>query len=239
MYHMSHFENLRDILKSGALLSQQELDSRKIKSYSIANSEVQNLRRRIHVWDFSEKRYRPLHSYVPFYFTTHTPMLRNQRNRGIQNQIIIFEVSRAYLDDPGVLFTDGNASNQQLSKSAGEEVRIIPATVSRGICQREYLPDGRPYGTNPNRSDFYRDVVFLDRVNWAVINRQLSIDFEEYKRVVHAEVLVPDRFPLDEMLSICVNSNEMVKTVRTIFADLGLTEDDFDLPIVYKPDLFL
>ena len=165
MYHMSHFNNLRSILKSGSLLSQQELDSKKIKSHSIANSEVQNLRRRIHVWDFSEKRYRSLHSYVPFYFTTRTPMLRNQRDSGMKDKIIIFEVSRAYLEDEKVLFTDGNASNQQLSKSGGEEVRIIPATVSSSTCHRKYLPDGLPYGTNPHRSDFYRDVVFLDRIN--------------------------------------------------------------------------
>jgi ssDNA thymidine ADP-ribosyltransferase DarT-like protein len=82
MYHISHFENLRSILNSGALLSQKELESRKIKWHSIANREVQDLRRRIYVWDLFEKQFRPLHSYVPFYFTTHTPMFLNQRERG-------------------------------------------------------------------------------------------------------------------------------------------------------------
>jgi hypothetical protein len=238
MYHMSHLENLPSILKSGALLSQEELDKGKIRSHSIANREVQNLRRRIYVWDFSEKRYRPLHSYVPFYFTTNTPMLRNQRDSDIQHEIIIFEVNRAYIASPGVLFTDGNASNQQLSKSSGEQVHIIPATAAMNICRREYLPGGQPYGTNSSRSDFYHDVVFLDRVNWAVINRLQYVDFEEYKRVVHAEVLVPDRFPLDEMQSICVSTKGMVDTVRAIFSDAGLSEDDFDLPIVYRSDIF-
>jgi hypothetical protein len=235
---MSHFENLRNILRTGALLSQEELESKKIKPRSIANEEVQNLRKRVYVWDFSEKRYRSLHSYVPFYFTTRTPMLRNQRDSGIQNKIVIFEVSRAFLTDQRVLFTDGNASMQQLSKSAGEEVRIIPATVSRDTCQRQYLPDGRPYGTNPNRSDFYRDVVFLDRVNWDVINRLHSVDFEVYKRVTHAEILVPDRFPLDEMLSIAVSTNEMVAAINALFAELGIVQQG-DPPVVSKPGLFL
>ena len=76
-------------------------------------------------------------------------------------------------------------------------------------------------------------------INWAVINHLDSVDFEEYKRIMHAEVLVPDNFPLDEMLSISVSSKEMVETVRALFAELGLTEDEFDLPIVYKPNLFL
>jgi hypothetical protein len=75
-------------------------------------------------------------------------MLRNQYNKGNQDKLVVFEVNRAFLEDESVLFTDGNASNQQLSKSAGEEVRIVPATISGGLCRREYLPDGQPYGTN-------------------------------------------------------------------------------------------
>lgn len=155
VYHMSHFENLPSILNSGALLSQEELNSKKIQHRSIANQEVQSLRRRIYVWDSSEQRYRPLHSYVPFYFAKQTPMLRNQYKQGTQSKIIVFEVSRAFLTDPRVLFTDGNASNQQLSKWGGEKVRIIPATTSNDPCRREYIPDG-PYGKSEQCSDFYR-----------------------------------------------------------------------------------
>lgn len=242
MYHMSHFENLRNILNSGALLSQKELESRKIKWHSIANREVQDLRRRIYVWDLFEKQYRPLHSYAPFYFTTHTPMFLNQRERGIQNNIVIFEVSRSYIGsiDQRVLFTDGNASNQQLSKLAEEKVYIVPVNTSNDFCSRKYLPSGHPYGTNTKRSDFYADVAFLDRVSWDVIEGHIFVqDKEEYKRVKHAEILTPDRFPLDEMLNICVSTEDMVDAVRTLFADLGLTEDEFGLHIVYKPSLFL
>lgn len=241
MYHMSHIENLREILNARALLSQKELESRKINPRSIANQEVQDLRKRIYVQDPSTGQCRPLHSYVPFYFTTHTPMFRNQRERGIQNDIVIFEISRGYIGtiDQSVLFTDGNASNQQLSRNYGETVYITPATVSKGPCIRKYLPDGRPYGTNPRRSDFYADGAFLDRINWDVIEGNVFVeDREEYKRLKHAEALSLDRFPLDEMLSICVSTNEVGNVVRAIFADLELTEADFDLPIVCRPALF-
>ncbi len=240
MYHMTHFDNLRNILKSGALLSQQELNDQRLGARSIANYEVQNLRKRIYIWEPSENRYRTLHSYVPFYFTSHTPMLRNQRTNGIQNELVIFEINRAYIGSPGVLFTDGNASNQQLSRSAGETVKIIPATASSNTCHRVYFPNGQPLGTNTNRSDFYADTALLDHVNWNVINERIFVeDFEEYKRLKHAEVLVPDRFPLDEMLTICVSTEIMVARVMKVFAELGLTEHSFDLPVVHKPYLFV
>lgn len=242
MYHMTHFDNLRGILKSGALLSQHELDKRRIGLRSIANQEVQNLRKRIYIWSIPEKRFRPLHSYVPFYFTPHTPMFRNQRDNGIHNDIIIFEISRAYIGiiDQSVIFTDGNASNQQLSRSAGETVQIVPATISSSICRRIYLPGGQPLGTNTNRSNFYADAALLDHVRWDVINGYIFIeDKEEYKRLKHAEVLAPDRFPLDEMLNIVVGSEIMVHRVKRIFAELGLTEHSFDLPVVHRPDLFI
>ena len=234
IYHMTHFDNLRSILKSGTLLSQQELNSQSLGARSIANYEVQNLRKRIYVWEPSENRYRALHSYVPFYFTPQTPMLRNQRNNGIQNELVIFEINRAYIESPGVLFTDGNASNQQLSRSSGEKVKIVPATASNNTCRRTYFPNGQPLGTNTNRSDFYADVALLDHVNWNVINGRFFIeDFEEYKRLKHAEVLVPDRFPLDEMQTICVSTEIMVDRVKKVFAGLGLTEQYFDLPVVH------
>ncbi len=241
MYHMTHIDNLESILGSGALLSQQELDKKGFKSYSIANQEVQNLRKRIYVWSIPEKRYRPLHSYVPFYFATRTPMFYNQRDRGVSSDIIIFEVSRAYIGgiDQSVIFTDGNASNQQLSKSFGEKVQIVPATASSPTCSRKYLPDGQPYGTNTKRSDFYADATFLDRVNWDVIDGYTFVeDKEEYKRLKHAEVLAPDRFPLDEMLKFCVGTNNMVDRVNALLKKLGITLEQYDPQVVCRPDLF-
>lgn len=220
------------------MLSQQELERRNIQARSIANIEVQELRKRIYVWDIVEKQYRALHSYVPFYFTTRTPMFRNQR--GIEDDIVFFEVSAGYIAtiDHTVLFTDGNASNQQLSKYLGEKVYIKPATSTDPLCSRKYVPNG-PYGTSIKRSDFYANEAFLDRVRWNVIDGHTFVDDrEEYIRVKHAEVLAPDRFPLDEMLCICVRTPGMIEIVENIFSKCGVTADDFDLSIVCKPNLF-
>src|SRR6478752_4248998 len=108
IYHMVHFENLQYIFQRRAILSKEKVLLEGISYQSIAYENVQSLRDRIYVKDFSKQQFRPLHSYVPFYFATHTPMLYVQYRRGLQNEIVIFEVSRSILKDRGVVFTDGN-----------------------------------------------------------------------------------------------------------------------------------
>src|SRR6266516_1738313 len=236
IYHMVHFANLRNIFQRRALLSKEKLLEEKIPYRSIAYEEVQTLRDRIFVRYPVGQRYRPLHSYVPFYFATRTPMLHVQYRNGVQNEIIIFEVSRSLLKDQGVVFTDGNASNQQLTKYGREKVIITPATILDDSCHRRYLPDG-PYGTSLNRSNFYGDVIFLDRLDWDGINHIRRIDpLEEYIRVRHAEVLVPDLLPLGQVKGICVRTQDMVLAVNALIDECGLTGR---IPaIVCKPGLY-
>src|SRR2546423_6350519 len=175
IYHMTSFENLRDIFRRKALLSKGKLDQEKWEIHSIANDEVQSLRARVYVWHFSKQKYRPLHSYVPFYFATRTPMLYNKYKEGIQDKIVIFEVSRSVLKDQGVLFSDGNASIQRLAWYGTERVFITPATVSSLSCQRKYVPDG-PSGTSMSSSELYADVAFLEFLDWDGINNKRFIE---------------------------------------------------------------
>jgi len=225
VYHMVHFDNLRNIFQRRALLSKEKVLQEKIHHHSIANDEVQGFRDRIYIWDFSRRKFRSLHSYVPLYFATLTPMLHNKYTEGVQDTIVIFEVSRSILKEEGVLFTDGNASKQQLSdpeKHIREIVRIIPATISNTSCRRMYHPNG-PYGTSLSRSNFYADVSFLERLDWDGINNLRYIDsFEEYIRVRHAEVLVPDLLPLGRVAGIVVKTREMVKAVNALLEDSRL-----------------
>jgi hypothetical protein len=169
IYHMVHFDNLQSIFRRRALLSKERVLEEAIEYQSIAYENVQSLRDRIFIWDVSQKAFRGLHSYVPFYFATLTPMLFVQYRNGIQDQIVVFEVGRSVLKEQGVLFTDGNASNQQLSAYLDEVVDIVPATTLRPTCRRRYRPTG-PHGANVNHTDFYSDIAFLDRLNWDVIN---------------------------------------------------------------------
>lgn len=108
-------------------------------------------------------------------------MLYVQYKNGIQDEIVFFAVSRSILKEPGVLFTDGNASNQQLAKFGKEKVLVIPATLENGRCSRKYT-SRRPYGTNQKCSNCYSDVPFLDRLDWDIINDRW-FDEEEKKRI--------------------------------------------------------
>lgn len=235
IYHMVHFDNLQSIFQRRALLSKERVVQEGIEYQSIAFEEVQNLRGRIFIWDVSKRVFRSLHSYIPFYFATLTPMLFVQYKNGIQNEIVIFEVSRSILKDQGVLFTNGNASNQQLSKFGREKVGITSATDIDNPCRRKYRPSGHPLGSNPNRSDFYSDITFLDRLNWDIINDRWFMD-DEMKRIKHAEVLIPDILPLGQIQGISARTQNIVQTVNNLIAESGLTRR---IPsAVCKPSLF-
>lgn len=222
IYHMVHLNNLRSIFRRRAILSKEKVLQENITYQSIAYEEVQTLRDRIFIRDLSEQRHRPLHSYVPFYFATRTPMLYVQYKKEVQDEIIIFEVSLSLLKGQRVLFTDGNASNQQLAKYGREQVIISPATVLDKSCRRKYLPNG-PHGTNASCSDFYSDVIFLDNLDWDSINNIRHIDpLEEYTRVRHAEVLVPDLLPLARVEGIVVKLRDRVQVVNGLIEENGL-----------------
>jgi ssDNA thymidine ADP-ribosyltransferase, DarT len=222
IYHMAHLDTAKGIIQRCAILAKTSVQMEKIPYRSIANDEVQDFRNRIFIWDFSQSRYNSLHSYVPFYFATRPPMLHNMFTRGIQDEIVIFEVDRSILRNQGVLFTDGNASIQQLSKSEGEKVGIIPATVKR-VCERKYHPGG-PYGMGLNHSDFYSDTALLDQLDWDGINNKRRIEpVSEYVRIRHAEVLVLDIVPLGRVQGIYARTQEVVYAVNVVIEDCGFT----------------
>jgi hypothetical protein len=230
IYYMVHFDNLESIFKHKCLLSLEKLRLKKIVVHSIANSNVQNLRDRIFIqWE----KLRSLHSYVPFYFATCTPMLHAQ-NISFRDQIVILEVSRFILLEQGVIFTDGNASNQQLSKYKNETVEVFPATAKHQYCRRYYRLGG-PYGTNPNCSNLYADLMFLDHLNWNVICGQRCTT-DEKRRMKQAEVLVPDQVPISQIRSIFTCTEDVARLVNALTAKLSLARQ---LPLaVYRPELY-
>jgi hypothetical protein len=237
IYHMTHVKNLPDIFRAGALFPLGVLRTRKIKHLSIAYDNVQELRDRIFVWDNIQNKYFNLHRYVPFYFAVRPPMLYSPHNRDNQEQIVFLEVRRAIISRPDVLFTDGNAATQKLSRGQGETVWIVPATETDGLCQRRYIPGG-PYGTGANCSNFYRDITFLSSLNWGVINALTYMDnWDERKRVRSAEVLIPDQVPLQAIPRIAVYSDHVRDVVNRIKRLYGIAEAL--LPVVVAPELFI
>src|ERR1700694_1428182 len=89
IYHMAHIDTLKGIFQRRAILSKQRVLQENFSYRSIANDEVQEFRSRVYVWDSIGRRYHSLHSYVPFYFARHTPMLHNKYTEGRQDNICI------------------------------------------------------------------------------------------------------------------------------------------------------
>ena len=103
LYHLTHIENLQNISNLG-LLSHNRAHAQASPT-EIADPEVikRRARRRDTVFD------RPLHDYVPLYFTPLNPMLSTRR--GIQSQLAILCISKGVLLFDGAVFTDGNAAS--------------------------------------------------------------------------------------------------------------------------------
>nr|BBH92762.1 hypothetical protein KTA_09610 [Thermogemmatispora argillosa] len=236
IYHMTMRQNLASIITLGGLYSKQWLDSNGYKSLSIANHEVQSLRRRIFIYAY-ERRWRPLHSYVPFYFARQPPMLYLQYKQRRQNDIVLFEAERRVICERGVLFSDGNAANQQLSAAGCECVYIYPALKVGQRCIR-YYDSGKALGSNPHCSEIYASPECLKLLPWEIITRPGQREDEESKRRRHAEVLIPDYFPLERVVRIAVSTPATLLIIlKEIRGLLGVTGQQLP-PIEYVPELF-
>ncbi|WP_297164614.1 DUF4433 domain-containing protein [Thermogemmatispora sp.] len=236
---MTILQNLTSIIMLEGLWSRELLEIFGYRSVSIANEEVQSLRRRIFICERTpegEQR-RSLLSYVPFYFARQPPMLYIQYKLGRQDNILLFEVQRRIICEKGVLFSDGNAANQQLSATGDECVYIYPALKVGQQCIRRY-DSGRPLGTNPHCSAIYGSPACLCLLPWDIINRPGQREDEESKRQRHAEVLVPDYLPLERVVRIAVSTPAMLQAIREEIRGLSWKAKRLLPPIEYVPELF-
>jgi hypothetical protein len=101
LYHITHANNLRSILRHG-LVSHNYANE--LPHVDISMQEV-NARR---AWCETVFK-RPIHDYVPFYFNPKNPMLYKRRDA--QRELVILGIDRAMLFNRGVLITDGNAAS--------------------------------------------------------------------------------------------------------------------------------
>jgi hypothetical protein len=111
LYYMTPIENVASIAVRG--IRSYELASRmRPRPRSVADRSV-NARR-----DDLELEGRPIHSFVPLYWATHTPMqyLVTQKRRTIlQSELVFVEVSNDVLDFEGAWMSDGNAAKGKTS----------------------------------------------------------------------------------------------------------------------------
>lgn len=104
-YHMTAIDNLYSILKNG-LLSHNQAHQDKLLNIDISDPEVQDIRA-----DKIDPIFnRPLHDYVPLYFSPRNPMLYKRGE--IQENVVILGISSSVLLYTNTIFSDGNASAQ-------------------------------------------------------------------------------------------------------------------------------
>ncbi len=103
LYHMTYIDNLASIIQNG-VLSHNEAYRKGLIEADISDPNVQDIRANT-VDPFYD---RPLHDYVPLYFSPRNPML--YRRREIQENIVILGLDPRLLSEPNIIFTDGNAA---------------------------------------------------------------------------------------------------------------------------------
>ena len=102
LYHMTHRDNLQNILQNG-LKSHNQARANNLTKVDIADNQVNDRRsRREPIYN------RSIHDYVPLYFNPKNPMLFRRNN--IQNDIVILAIDRKILYQENIVFTDGNAA---------------------------------------------------------------------------------------------------------------------------------
>lgn len=80
-----------------------------------------------------------------------------------------------------------------------------------------------------------KSCLLLRSLNWDIINGQWFSSVEK-KRIKHAEVLVPNLLPIDEIQGIYVKTPIMVQAVNAVIEECGLTGR---IPsAVSRPDLY-
>ncbi len=100
VYHMTHADNLVPIFFTDRLYPH----GNPYQVRDISDKDVNDRRKR-----YDPIFYRPIHSYVPFYFNPKNSML--YKRRGEQDNIVIFAMNIEIVLIEGSIFTDGNASS--------------------------------------------------------------------------------------------------------------------------------
>ncbi|MEA3522586.1 MAG: DUF4433 domain-containing protein [Campylobacterota bacterium] len=101
LWHMTHRDNVVNILRHGILSNTQAINS--ADPVDISDHGVQRWR------EAKDPIYgRKIHDYTPTYFNIRNPMLYVRKN--IQNELCLIEISLSVLSKKNFLFTDGNAA---------------------------------------------------------------------------------------------------------------------------------
>ena len=178
LHYLTHIDNVPSMLANG-IMSFKKVKSLGLLHYDISDNYVQARREHRSIPNIN----RSIHSYVPLYFATQTPMHyvithsdKTKKHHSIisQDNIVFLDINaQSIFQTPGVFFTDGNAASHDTA--------------------------------------FYTNLADLDKLNWQNINHPCSYPQgydPEWRRTKASEVLVPDNIPPKYISRIVVFSQE-------------------------------
>ena len=134
LWHMTHKDNIEEILNKGIL--SHTLAYKKTRPKDISDHDVQKWR------ESSDPIYdRKLHDYAPTYINIKNPMLYVKRN--IQTELCLIEVSLSVLTNDNFIFSDGNAASRNTKfYNLVEDLEKLPWEVLGASYWNDY-EDGK------------------------------------------------------------------------------------------------
>jgi len=186
LFHITHVDNLPAIIKSGGLWCDRERIVQGFSSVNIAHKSLKERRMATKVPLYFPKT---LGDFVPFYFTTRSPML--------------FSVHTGSVDD---------CSYRQESI-----IYLVTTTENLTTCQRNWcFTDGHAVEAI---SEFYNNLNDLDKIDWNLINDwswHNTLEDSDRKRRKQAEFLVENSVPFSAFFEITVKNEVMKRKVQKI-----------------------
>jgi hypothetical protein len=241
LYHLTHIGNVMSILEEG-LKCKHRLDQ---GSYvDIAEQTVQDLRDKITIilrCPNGERRRGGIHDFVPLFFNPIGPMMYTRREQS--RQIVIIEVKQRVLENKYTLFSDGNASMQQLRLGPGWHVDVY-VSCDGSPCRRQHREgDLVREGSRRPASNIYHGLEHLSRLPWDALTAPSwttnadGTPNPEGRRVRAAEVLVPQAVPTAEFQRIIVCDSAIRSEVADIVQRSGVAlpvevDHEFPWPVV-------
>ena len=129
-YHLTHIDNLPAIFSENALISKEEIISRKVTFTDISIPEVQTRRHEKTVYGLD------LHQYVPFYFGAKTPMVAVNNDK--QDNIVFLQFSLEILQTKGCVISDGNAASSNTKFNVFSGVESLSFLDLKAIASSRY-----------------------------------------------------------------------------------------------------
>jgi hypothetical protein len=190
-YHMTHWGNLKSILKHG-LKSHNRVNQQKMIEVDISNPSIQNNRNRKEtVFD------RNIHDYVPLYINPKNPMMDSEKVKNYDSNIILLEViPHILVQKEQTLFSDGNA--------AQHETNFFHNQIEMENVNWQLLQEGKWVKGTESHRVMCSEVLVPDNVEVFYLNKIILKDQLILEKVI-------ELFPNHLGIELEINNNYFIK----------------------------